>query len=79
LFGVKRSLLGNHPFYQFLDPIKHSLIGDFGRHMLVMLDLAVEFDALFPAKACCAFDADGWRFLRERRVVTSVNPANKAR
>jgi hypothetical protein len=67
------------PLYQFLDSIKHWRICDPGRQLLVMLDLAVDFDALFPAKACCAFDADGWRFLRERCVVTSVNPANKAR
>jgi len=30
----------------FLDPIKHSLIGDPGRHTLIMSDLAVESDAL---------------------------------
>jgi hypothetical protein len=43
---VKRRLLGFRPLYQFPDPIEHSLIGDSGRHALVMLDLAVEFDAL---------------------------------
>jgi hypothetical protein len=46
LLRVKRCLLGLHPLYQFLDPIKRSLIGNSGRHVLVMLDLAVEFDAL---------------------------------
>jgi hypothetical protein len=46
LLRVERRLLGVRPFYQFLDPIKHSLIGDSGRHALVMRDLAVEFDAL---------------------------------
>jgi hypothetical protein len=43
---VKRRLLGLRPLDQFLDPIEHSLIGDSGRHALVMLDLAVEFDTL---------------------------------
>jgi hypothetical protein len=46
LLRVKCCLLGLHPLYQFLDPIKRSLIGNSGRHVLVMLDLAVEFDAL---------------------------------
>jgi hypothetical protein len=32
--------------YQFLDPVEYLLIRDAGRHVLVMLDLAVEFDAL---------------------------------
>jgi hypothetical protein len=42
---VKRSLLHLRLLYQFFDPIEHSLIGNSGRHTLVMLDLAVEFDA----------------------------------
>jgi hypothetical protein len=46
LLGVKHSLLSFHPLYQFLDPIKRRLIGDPGRHSLVIPDLAVEFDAL---------------------------------
>jgi hypothetical protein len=46
LLRMKRHLLGLRPFDQFLDPIEHSLIGVSGRHSLVMLDLAVEFDAL---------------------------------
>jgi hypothetical protein len=46
LLRVKRRLLGLHPRYQFLNPIKHIQIGDSGRHALVMLDLTVEFDAL---------------------------------
>jgi len=46
LFWMKRRLLGLHSLDQFLDPIKHSLISDSGRHALVMLNLAVEFDAL---------------------------------
>jgi hypothetical protein len=46
LLRVKCCLLGLHPLYQLLDPIKRSLIGNSGRHVLVMLDLAVEFDAL---------------------------------
>jgi hypothetical protein len=43
---MELSLLGLHPLNQLFDSIKHSLVGDAGRHMLVMLDLAVEFDAL---------------------------------
>jgi hypothetical protein len=43
---VERRLLGNHPLYQFLDPIKHWLICDPGRHETVMLDLLVDLDAL---------------------------------
>jgi hypothetical protein len=43
---MKCGLLSLHPFNQFLDPIKHGLIRDAGRHVLVMLDLAVEFVAL---------------------------------
>jgi hypothetical protein len=43
---MERSLLGLHPLYQFLDPVECLLIRDAGRHVLVMLDLAVEFDAL---------------------------------
>jgi hypothetical protein len=43
---MERGLLTLHPFYQFLDPSKHSRIADSGRHALVMLDLAVKFDAL---------------------------------
>jgi hypothetical protein len=46
LLGMERSLLSLHPLNQFLDPIKHRLVGDAGRHVPVMLDLAVEFDAL---------------------------------
>jgi hypothetical protein len=46
LLRVERSLLGLHLLYQFLNPIKEIRIGDSGRHALVMLDLAVEFDAL---------------------------------
>ena len=46
MLRVKRHLLGLRPFDQFLDPIEHSMIGDSGRHALVMRDLAVEFDAL---------------------------------
>jgi hypothetical protein len=43
---MKRGPFSFHPFYQFPDPIGHSLIRDPERHALVMLDLAVEFDAL---------------------------------
>jgi hypothetical protein len=46
LLGTKRSLFSVHPFYQFPDPIKPSLIRDPGRQALIMLDHAVEFDAL---------------------------------
>src|ERR1700693_1120595 len=46
LRGVKHSLLSFHPLYQFLDPIKRKLIGDLARQALVMLDLAINFDAL---------------------------------
>jgi hypothetical protein len=43
---VKRCLLGLHPIYQFLDPVEHSWIGDSGSHTLVMVDLAIDLDAL---------------------------------
>jgi hypothetical protein len=46
LVGMKRGPFSFHPFDQFPDTIKHSLIHDPERHALVMLDLAVEFDAL---------------------------------
>jgi hypothetical protein len=45
LIRVKCRLLGLHPLYQFLDPVKRSLIGDSGHQTAVMLDLAVQFDA----------------------------------
>jgi hypothetical protein len=45
LLGMKLGFLCLHPRYQFLDPVKGGPIGDQGRHTLVMLDLAVEFDA----------------------------------
>jgi len=48
---VKHSLLSFHPLDQFLDPIKHSLIGYSGRHALVMLDLAINFDALITHRS----------------------------
>jgi hypothetical protein len=44
---MKRHLLSLHSLNQFLDPIKHWLIRDAGRHVPVMLNLAVEFGALF--------------------------------
>jgi hypothetical protein len=44
---MKRQLLSLHSLNQFLDPIKHWLICDEGRHVPVMLNLAVEFCALF--------------------------------
>jgi hypothetical protein len=46
LFWVKCCLLILHPLCQFLDPIKHWLIRDAGRHVPVMLDLLVDFVAL---------------------------------
>jgi hypothetical protein len=46
LLWMKCGLLSPHPLNQFLDPIKERLIGDAGRHTLVMLDLGVKFDAL---------------------------------
>jgi hypothetical protein len=46
MLQVERRLLDIRPFCQFLDPIKHSLIGDSGRHALVMIDLLVDLDAL---------------------------------
>jgi hypothetical protein len=47
LLRVKRGLLGLHPLYQFLDPIKDWLIRDAGRHDPVMFDLLIELGALF--------------------------------
>jgi hypothetical protein len=46
LLGMKRGFLCLHPRYQFYDRIKGELICNPGRHALVMLDLAVELDAL---------------------------------
>jgi hypothetical protein len=46
LLGMKRGFLCLNPRYQLFDPIKGGLIGDPVRQALVMLDLAVEFDAL---------------------------------
>ena len=46
LFGVKRSLLGFHLLYQFLDPIEGKLIGDTIGQALVVLDLAVDLNTL---------------------------------
>jgi hypothetical protein len=43
---VKRGLLRLHPLDQFLDPIEGALVCNRRRQALVMLDLAVEFDAL---------------------------------
>jgi hypothetical protein len=51
LLGVKHSLLSFHLLYQFLDPIKCKLIGDLGRQALVMLDLAINFDALITHRS----------------------------
>jgi hypothetical protein len=47
LLGVKCGLLCLHPLDQFFDPLKHKPIRDAGRHVTVMLDFTVEFDALF--------------------------------
>jgi hypothetical protein len=85
LLGVKRWLLGLHALYQFLDPIKRSLIGDPGWHSLVMLDLAVEFDALLThwrfhirAKLAAIIDhclADDWKAnLFTDRLRTLLKP-----
>jgi hypothetical protein len=46
LLQMKHNLPSLHPLYQFLDPIKRSLIGDPGCHVLVMLDLLVDLNAL---------------------------------
>jgi len=46
LLRVKCGLLSLHPLYQFLDPIKRSLIGDSGRQASIILDFLVKFDAL---------------------------------
>lgn len=45
MIRVKCRLLGLHALYQFLDPVKRSLIGDSGHQTAVMLDLAIKFDA----------------------------------
>jgi hypothetical protein len=44
--GMKRGFSCLHSRYQMFDPIHDALIGDHGRQALIMLDLAVEFDAL---------------------------------
>jgi hypothetical protein len=61
LVGMKRGPFSFHPFDQFPDTIKHSLIRDPERHALVMLDLAVEFDALVThcLPAFCLAQATG--------------------
>jgi hypothetical protein len=46
LLRVKRGLLSLHLLDQSLDPIKHCLVGDSGRHALVILDLLVDLNAL---------------------------------
>ena len=46
MFGVKRSLLGLHSLYQFLDLIKGKLIADAIGQALVVIDLAVDLNAL---------------------------------
>jgi hypothetical protein len=43
---VKQRLPILQPLYQLLDPIKRSLIGDAGRHALVMADLPLDLNAL---------------------------------
>jgi hypothetical protein len=43
---MKRQLLSLHPLNQFLDPINRWLICKPGRQETMVLDLAVEFDAL---------------------------------
>jgi hypothetical protein len=43
---MKRQLLSLHPLNQFLDPINRWLICEPGRQETIVLDLAVEFDAL---------------------------------
>jgi hypothetical protein len=42
---MKRGLLSLQPLYQILDPVKHWLIGDAGRHETVMFDLLVDLNA----------------------------------
>jgi hypothetical protein len=47
---MKRRLLSLHPLYQSLDRVKRRLIAGSEYHALVVLDLAVEFDA--PVTHC---------------------------
>jgi hypothetical protein len=47
---MKHRLLSLDPLYQSLDRVKRRLIGGSGNHALVVLDLAVEFDA--PVTHC---------------------------
>jgi hypothetical protein len=47
LLRVKRCLLSLHPLNQIFDPVKDWLICDPRRQQTVMLDLTVQFDALF--------------------------------
>jgi hypothetical protein len=56
---MKRSLFSVHPFYQFPDPIKRSLIRDPGRQALTMLDRAVEFDGLIAYASPYQAEATG--------------------
>jgi hypothetical protein len=50
LLRVKCSLLDLRPLYQFPDPIEQTLIGKSRRQTMVMLDLAVKFNA--PVTHC---------------------------
>jgi hypothetical protein len=43
---MKCDLLSLHPLNQFLDPIKHWLIRNAGSHLVVMVDLLVDLNAL---------------------------------
>jgi hypothetical protein len=51
LIWVKRDLQILHQIYQFLDATKQSLIGHAGPYDTVMIDPAVEFEALVTHRA----------------------------
>jgi hypothetical protein len=69
---VQQRLLALYPLYQFLNPIKSIRIGGSGRHALVMLDLAVEFDALV---AHCSFHFTASFFGKRSQGGSSFNEA----
>ena len=51
MFGVKGSPLRLQALYEFFDPVNGELIGDAGRQALIVLDLAIDFDALLTHKS----------------------------
>jgi hypothetical protein len=75
---MKRQLLSLHPLNQFLDPIKHGVIGDSRRHETVMLDLAGEFDALTHGSPFQAGDARPGHLWNTLQIQSHLVPCSAA-